>query len=126
VSSNVEQFGYSCDDFQSGRVLFADLNRVLLEVTKYSQAGVRDFTQEYRIMTKRGEVRWIDDHTWVRRAQDGTITHYQGIVMDITERKKTEEQLEATNIVLNTLCTFFMLTRGLLISWVIVKKSFYR
>ena len=107
VSSNVEQFGYSCDDFQSGRVLFTsiihpdDLNRVHLEVVKYSQAGVTDFTQEYRIMTKRGEVRWIDDHTWVRRTQDGTITHYQGTVIDITERKKTEVQLEATNINLN-------------------------
>jgi PAS domain S-box-containing protein len=101
VSKNVQQFGYSCDDFHSGRVLFAnlvypdDLKRVVQEVTQYSQAGVTDFTQEYRIITQTGEVRWLDDHTWIRRATDGTITHYQGIVIDITERKQAEENLRA-------------------------------
>jgi len=99
VSENVQQFGYSCDDFYSGRVPFAsivypdDLNRIVQEVTQYSQAGVTDFTQEYRIITQTGEVRWLDDHTWIRRATDGTITHYQGIVMDITKRKQAEENL---------------------------------
>jgi PAS domain S-box-containing protein len=99
VSGNIQQFGYSCEDFYSQRVLFAniihpdDLNRVAQEVTQYSQAEITDFNQEYRIMTKTREVRWIDDTTWIRRDKEGTITHYQGIIIDITERKQAENRL---------------------------------
>jgi PAS domain S-box-containing protein len=99
VSDNVQQFGYSVDDFHSGRVPFTtivhpdDLNRVAFEVSQYSQTDVKDFNQVYRIITKNGDVRWLDDQTWIRRATDGTITHYQGIVMDITERKLAEKAL---------------------------------
>ncbi len=99
VSNNVQLFGYSYDDFQSGRVPFTtiihpdDLNRVTFEVSQYSQTGVTEFTQVYRIITKTGEVRWLDAQTWIRRATDGTITHYQGIVMDITKRKLAEKAL---------------------------------
>ncbi len=99
VSDNIQQFGYNSDDFYSGQVPFAnlvhheDLKRVAQEVIQYSQTGVTDFTQEYRMITKTGEVRWINDHTWIRRTNDGTITHYQGIVRDITERKQAEANL---------------------------------
>ncbi len=99
VSDNVQQFGYSCFDFYNGRVPFVsiihpdDLSRVVQEVTQYSQAGMTDFIQEYRIITKTGEVCWVDDRTWIRRNQESTITHYQGIVVDITKRKQAEESV---------------------------------
>jgi PAS domain S-box-containing protein len=100
VSDSVQQFGYTPEDFYSGRILFAnivhpdDLERVVDEVTGYTEGGRKDFVQEYRIITKSGEARWIDDRTWVRRDSDGVITHYQGIVLDITERKRAEEQIK--------------------------------
>ena len=99
VSDNIQQFGYNCDDFYSGQVPFAnlvhpdDFKRIAQEITQYSQTGVTDFTQEYRMITQTGEVRWINDHTWIRRTNDGTISHYQGIVRDITERKQAEANL---------------------------------
>ncbi|MDM8560127.1 PAS domain S-box protein [Candidatus Parabeggiatoa sp. HSG14] len=99
VSKNIQQFGYTCNDFYSKRILFTsivhpdDLSRMLFEVSQHSQEGVTDFTQEYRILTKTGEVRWLHDSTWIRRDINGTITHYQGIVMDITERRQAEEAL---------------------------------
>ncbi len=99
VSDNIRQFGYSPEDFTSGRIPYAklihgeDLERVGDEVSRYSQAGPTEFTQEYRIVTKSGEVRWVDDRTWVRRDASGVTTHYQGIVIDITARKRAEEAL---------------------------------
>jgi PAS domain S-box-containing protein len=45
------------------------------------------------MVTKDGGVRWVDDRTLVERNDDGLITFYQGIVIDITERKKAEEAL---------------------------------
>lgn len=102
VSDNISQFGYTTEDFTSGRVPYAkivypdDLERVAAEVAKYSKEGCKEFTQEYRILTKSGDVRWLDDRTWVRRNSNGVITHYQGVVFDITERKRLEEQIKVS------------------------------
>jgi len=102
VTDSVRQFGYAPDDFISGGLPFAsivhpeDLVRVGGEVAEFSRNGTNEFTQQYRIFTKRGEVCWVDDRTWIRRDADGTITHYQGIVMDITERILASERQVAT------------------------------
>lgn len=101
VSDSLALFGYRPDDFTSGRTAYAsivhpdDLPRVAAEVETYTREGRSEFTQEYRILTKSGEIRFIDDRTWVRRGTDGSITHYQGILLDITERKRAEELYRA-------------------------------
>lgn len=101
VSDNVKQFGYTPEDFYTGRVPYAtivhpdDLEQVTAEVVEYSQEKDRtEFAQEYRIITKSGEVCWTDDRTWIRRDSEGNITHYQGIVLDVTEQKETEAERE--------------------------------
>jgi PAS domain S-box-containing protein len=99
VSDNIQQFGYTPEDLIAGRIPYAqivhpdDLERVGAEVAQYSQEGRTEFTQEYRIVTKSGDVRWTDDRTWIRHNPNGVITHYQGIVIDITERRQAEEAL---------------------------------
>ncbi len=99
VSNNVRQFGYTPQDFYSGRFQFAalihpdDLPRIIAEVARYSQTGYTDFIQEYRLLTSQGQIRWIENRTWIRRALNGKITHYQGIIIDITERKTAESAL---------------------------------
>ncbi|MFX0002120.1 MAG: PAS domain S-box protein [Candidatus Hodarchaeota archaeon] len=100
VSENIKQFGFMQEDFYSGKVRYSqiihpdDLERVAEEVNIYSNEDVSEFEQEYRIITKDGKIKWLDDRTWIRRDSEGNITHYQGIVLDITERKKTEEALK--------------------------------
>ncbi|HMP88927.1 MAG TPA: PAS domain S-box protein [Kiritimatiellia bacterium] len=102
VSDNVRQLGYSPDDFTAGGMPFSqivhpdDLPMVAAQVTEYSRSGANEFEQQYRVFSKRGELRWIDDRTWVRRGVGGEITHYQGVVMDITDRKIAEQRQEAT------------------------------
>ncbi|MFA5348704.1 MAG: PAS domain S-box protein, partial [Methanoregula sp.] len=102
VSNNVIQFGYTPGEFLSGTVSFSsivypgDLERVTAEVQENSASGVCQFTQEYRIVTKSGNIRWVDDRTVIERDYDGRITHYQGIVIDITERKQAEEALRSS------------------------------
>ena len=109
VSPNVEdQFGYTPEDFTSGKVQYAaivhpdDLARVAAEVSAYSEQGVALFEQIYRIARTDGRYRWIDDFTTVIRGRDGTITHYLGYVLDITERKRSEEELNRLNEELET------------------------
>ncbi len=100
VSENIRNFGYTIEDFISGRILYSDiiypddLERVREELGKNIGKKISEFDIEYRIITKNGELRWVDQRTSIYRNKDGEITHFQGIVLDITERKKSEEQLE--------------------------------
>ena len=102
VSDNVKVlFGYTAEEFISGKISYAatvhpdDLERVAQEVTKYSEEEERESFghKPYRIFTKYGGTKWLDDMTFIRRNEKGAITHYQGIVLDITERKRMEEEL---------------------------------
>ena len=100
VSLNVARFGYTADDFLSGRVPYPtivypeDLERVGNEVATYSAEGRAFFEQEYRLLNADGEPRWIYDYTSIIRDSAGTVTHYVGYILDITERKQTGEALQ--------------------------------
>ena len=109
VSENISQFGYTRDDFVSGRIQYSaiihpdDLARVAGQVEYDSGHHIDDYTQEYRIFGKDGEVYWVADYTHIRRDPSGTITHYEGIVLDITEQKRAEEALRNSEVRLHTL-----------------------
>jgi PAS domain S-box-containing protein len=99
VSGNVKQFGYSPDEFLSGAISYSsiihpeDLERVTREVRYFSAEGVNEFQLEYRIIARDGKVRWINEHTKAERNAEGCLTHFQGIVIDVTERKRVENAL---------------------------------
>ena len=103
VSENIKQFGYTPEDFIERHISYADLihsddlKRVDNEVALYSEQGVAEFTHEYRIITKSGDIRWVNDITWIRRDQNGIITHFQGVVLDVTERHQAEEEIRKLN-----------------------------
>ncbi|MDO9035100.1 MAG: PAS domain S-box protein, partial [Methanoregula sp.] len=100
VTRNISQFGYSVDDFKSGRVLYSsiihadDFGRVGAEVTYNSANNIDEFIQVYRILGKDRSEYWIEDYTHIRRDKTGKITHYEGIVIDITQRKRAEEEIK--------------------------------
>ncbi len=99
VSNNIIKWGYSVEELISGSIPFSliiypdDLERVSLEVGTHSASGIDRFKQEYRIVKKDGDIRWVNDLTVIERDANGRITHYQGIIIDITDRKKAEEAL---------------------------------
>ena len=102
VSDNVtELFGYDAQEFTSGQVSYAktvhpdDLDRVANEVAIFSNEKERTgfVHKPYRIVSKDGKVRWLDDRTYIRRDQEGAITHYEGIVIDITDSMLTAKAL---------------------------------
>jgi PAS domain S-box-containing protein len=99
VSENIRRFGYTPGELMSGKTRYSslvhpdDLARVAREVSSYSTGTAESFPQEYRILTRDGAVRWVDDRTMVRRDESGAITHYQGIVVDITDRRRIEAAL---------------------------------
>ncbi|HOO56752.1 MAG TPA: PAS domain S-box protein [bacterium] len=103
VSDNViNLFGYSTEEFTSGTITYEetlhpdDRNRVYEEVAAHSSEPDRkEFTHmPYRIVTRNDEIKWVEDRTFIRRDESGAITHYQGIVLDITDRICAEEERE--------------------------------
>jgi PAS domain S-box-containing protein len=100
VSENVENFGYTVEDFISGRVLYGDIihpediNKVEEELEKRIRIGAPDLNMEYRIISKAGKIRWVNERTFIQRGTEGEVTHFQSVVLDITERKRSEEKLE--------------------------------
>jgi len=102
VSPNVKDvFGYSVEELLSGKPPYAeivpkeDIGRVSNEVATYSESGVEDFEHKpYRIIRKDRKVIWIADYTTILRDEAGKIIHYLGYIVDITERKKAEEELQ--------------------------------
>ncbi|MFA4876410.1 MAG: PAS domain S-box protein [Methanoregula sp.] len=100
VSRNVSQFGYLVEDFLSGRVLYSsiihpgDLERIGAEVAYNSTHNIDEFRQEYRIFGKDLSEFWIEDYTHIRRDITGKVTHFEGIIVDITERKRAEEEIK--------------------------------
>ncbi|MBE2260134.1 MAG: PAS domain S-box protein [Rhodobacteraceae bacterium] len=103
ASDNVSQLGYSAEELLDGSIQFAalihrdDLARVSAEVQAYSENREDHFQQEYRIVARDGSIRWVDDRTAVERDAAGEVTHYLGIVIDITARKQAEQALHLAN-----------------------------
>ena len=100
VSGNVGQvLGYTAENFMSQKVSWPgithpdDLTRLEAEVAGYIKDGVTKFSQEYRLITKSGKVRWMNDQNKILYDSNGNPTHIQSIVIDITKRKKLEKAL---------------------------------
>lgn len=99
VTHNVKQFGYTAQEFLDGRVAWPqvlypeDIARIESELAQFAQDGRDEFIRQYRLLDKSGQVRWIEDRTIALRNSDGQITHYQGVVLDVTQRKLLEAQV---------------------------------
>jgi len=100
VSENINQFGYSAEDFISGELLYGDIihpSDILKVRNKYTgslEAGLKNYIQEYRVLTKSGEVCWVEERTFVEYDEGNKVTSIQGIIVDITENKKSSKFLQ--------------------------------
>ncbi len=98
ISENVFQFGYTAMELYDGKVSFFDLihkedrERIRTDYESMVSEGIREMVREYRITTRSGIVRWIEDRRKLLRNPLGRITHLQGILTDITRRKLDEEK----------------------------------
>jgi len=100
ISDNICQFGYLPEEFYSGKKLFKDLvhpedlKRLKKENGVFSKENIGDYSQQYRMITSSGEIRWVEGQTSVVQREESDDTHMQGIIIDITEKKLAENALQ--------------------------------
>lgn len=100
ISESIAEFGYSTDDFLSGRLKYAeivhpeDLERVEAEVKNYTDSGQDRFYQRYRIKTAAGTTRWVSDWTRIFPADQTGTQFAQGVIVDITDNVMLEERAQ--------------------------------
>lgn len=99
VSANVGRlFGYPADDLLAGRVRWPaithpeDVPRLEAEVAGYLRQGVYTWSQEYRVVTRTGDICWCRDWNQAILDNRNVITHVQALVADITENKRVEAE----------------------------------
>jgi PAS domain S-box-containing protein len=69
-----------------------DKERVLAEDRRTNETG-EPFKMEYRQFAKDGSVVWVKDEAVLMRDDEGNPSYWIGVQIDISERKKTEEEL---------------------------------
>jgi PAS domain S-box-containing protein len=95
---------YTTDPEHWKRILHpADRKRVLEEDELTYETG-EPFKMEYRQFARDGRVVWIRDEAVLVR-DEGKPLYWQGVFMDITERKRAEEALRQSELRLRTIVT---------------------
>ena len=67
----------------------------LLESGRTHLRSTNDFDEEYRLIQADGSVRWVQTRGRVERDANGWAVRHRGVMVDITERKRIEQALEA-------------------------------
>ncbi|MFX0114359.1 MAG: PAS domain S-box protein, partial [Candidatus Hodarchaeota archaeon] len=73
-----------------------DLEKLSQSIEKIATIPGYSTTREYRIIRKDGQTRWIHEVIQNVPDQNGTPSYVQGIILDITDRKRAEEALQAS------------------------------
>lgn len=90
-----------------------DRERVLAEDRRTNETG-EPFRMEYRQRTRDGEWVWVRDEAVLVRDEEGEPLFWQGVLLDITERKLAVEKLEEANRRLEELGSPLATIRGFL------------
>ena len=99
ISNSRALCGYSTDEFNSQEVNWSniihpdDKKRVFDETAKIKEKQ-SSLVQTYRIITKNGKIRWVNDHKTSFFGKDGSFIGVDGAVFDVTRQKVAKKLLK--------------------------------
>jgi len=88
--------GYKATEFYSGKMKWTDVileedidsaNKEFIKALKTNKS----FTREYRIRTKSGDIRWVQDTGQMVCDEEGRVQYVNGVIFDISEHRLAEE-----------------------------------
>ena len=105
ISDGIEQLtGYPASDFVDNRVrscvsvIHPDDRALCDRVTQDAVANRRSYYLEYRVLHKDGSVRWASERTQPVYDDRGRPLYIDGVIFDITERKRAEAALAESHL----------------------------
>jgi PAS domain S-box-containing protein len=96
---NTEMLGYTLDEIHADPTLWRkivhpdDRERVFSADAESNTGGDDRFSMEYRMIAKDGRIVWVQDEASLVRLP-AKPPYWQGFLLDVTERKEAEAQLE--------------------------------
>jgi sigma-B regulation protein RsbU (phosphoserine phosphatase) len=116
--------GYSHEEYMDNpflwyQMIFEEDRPAVLRLTTDIQAGQDIPSLEHRIRHKDGSIRWVRNTIVPRYSEQGELIAYDGLISDITQRKRTEESLKLQSAALEAAANAIAITdnHGLVI-WV--------
>lgn len=99
VSPQIEITGYNQEEWMANPNLWLDSihpddREQTLEAIHRTFTNHEPFIVEYRLIARGGRTLWIRDEGRVVTDADGKPLHLQGVMLDVTERKHAEEEIE--------------------------------
>jgi diguanylate cyclase (GGDEF)-like protein/PAS domain S-box-containing protein len=103
VSPAFESLGYPLADWTTNpdmwlRVIHPEDAGRVLEQTEAAMRAGEETNFEYRIIDRDGAVRWVRDGGCFVHDQAGNVVCWQGIILDITDRKEAIEELRESEM----------------------------
>lgn len=99
--ASIDLFGYTPEEFYESplliqKVIHPDCGDYFKEQWAALVSGILPPFYEYQIVHKSGEKRWLHQRNALIRDENGRPVAIEGIISDITERKRVEEALTAS------------------------------
>jgi diguanylate cyclase (GGDEF)-like protein/PAS domain S-box-containing protein len=98
VSPAFRRFGYPLEDWLNDnemwvRVIHPEDREWVFEQTRASTVSGEEVEYEYRIVDAGGMIHWVHDRGCLIRNANGNVVCREGVIIDITDRKRAEEEI---------------------------------
>ncbi len=99
ISANISMYGYRSSDIIienipfTNLIYYEDIPAFVQKINELDTEKIPEFSLQHRVMNKTGDINWAESRIWPIFDAHANITHYQGVLIDITEEKKLHEQL---------------------------------
>ncbi|AKP52408.1 PAS domain S-box protein [Cyclobacterium amurskyense] len=97
ITENINQFGYVSEDLVRDSVSLKDFvhpdDRLIFEKELINPEKTQ-YNREYRLLSADGGYRWVEDKIRPVFDTEGNVILYEGLLHDVTERKKDRLEIE--------------------------------
>ncbi|HBG04197.1 MAG: histidine kinase [Geobacteraceae bacterium GWC2_58_44] len=109
--------GYSHEDYTSNpflwyQMIYEEDRAAVTSLTNDIRAGKDIPSLEHRIRHKDGSIRWVINTIVPRYSEQGDLIGYDGLISDITQRKRAEESLRLQSAALEAAANAIVITDG--------------
>jgi diguanylate cyclase (GGDEF)-like protein/PAS domain S-box-containing protein len=99
ISPTFERFGYPISDWLTDsdiwdRIIHPDDRDTVLADTREAMRNGKGIDFEYRVVKSDGSIIWVRDRTCFIKNKDGEPLCWQGVILDVTDKKAAEDALK--------------------------------